>query len=233
LKNEAKLFSIIAEHRYFPRFYELGEIDDEVFLVLEFINGISLDPLVKGASKGPSPLPISFVCAIVLQIALGLEYLHSLELEPGRPCVHADLRPSNVMVSTQGEVKLIDLGLKGGTFIYMPLRRLHTRTIDYYTDLFALGHIFYELLHRQPLYTGERRFDVYVEMRETKINPETFDPRIPMPLREILTRLLNQEGENYYRSTSELVKDLNRVIKTLGLDLKPSALGEWIQKFSQ
>lgn len=231
LKTEALLLKQITDKSHFPEIYESGEINQETYLILELIEGLSLEEAIEKSFYANQHLSPTWACQITLEICKGLENLHSLNLFPDKPTVHGDLRASNVMVSNKGEIKLIDLGLKGGTFDYMPLERLHDRIITPFTDIYAVGHLLYEMLHGKRLFKGKTKLEAYFEMREIKITEQLFEDRIPSEIKRILVKCLNQESNAHYQTVKELKTDLEEILNQAAI-ASPEIFGDWIKSLS-
>src|SRR5262249_7978140 len=147
-------------------------------------------------------------CAIAAEICEALEYLHSLQTPDGQNVIHKDVKAANVLMSTQGEVKLIDLSLKHGTFKYIPLERLQKKIVSPYSDIFATGNILYEMLHGRPLIKRDDELESYFEMKETKIGEDLFDPTLPKQVRRVLVKALKQDSSERYQTVRDFKKDL-------------------------
>jgi serine/threonine protein kinase len=142
------------EHPHIVRALDAGEEQGVYFLVMEFIAGIDLDQLIRSLG----PLPVAEACEIVRQAALGLAHAHQHNL------VHRDVKPSNLMLSPEGQVKVLDLGLAQfqqstggleltiegqmiGTLLYMsPEQLAGAKNVDHRADIFSLGVTLYCLL---------------------------------------------------------------------------------------
>jgi len=233
IKNEALLLSKIKDDLHFPIIYDQGEINKESFSVMEFIDGFNLEEVIETSFRQKAPLPLHLCCQIVLEICLGLEQLHKMDLNLDNPTVHGDLRASNVMVSREGEVKLIDLGLKGGTFDYKPLERLHENILTPYTDLYAVGHILYELIYGKRLYKADTKLDTYFEMRKIEIKEEIFKRVESTEVRKILTKCLRQEPSFHYKVVGELRRDLEAYLDAQNGSADRESLGEIMGKLYQ
>lgn len=143
------------EHPHIVRALDAGEQQGVYFLVMEYVAGIDLDQLIRSLG----PLPVAEACEIVRQAALGLAHAHEHNL------VHRDVKPSNLMLSPEGQVKVLDLGLAQfqqstsggldltiegqmiGTLLYMsPEQLAGGKNIDHRSDIFSLGVTLYCLL---------------------------------------------------------------------------------------
>src|SRR5262245_61036384 len=112
LVAEARLSSRLR-HPGIVEVYELGRVNDEYFLAMEFVDGVDLVRLLNRCIQIARPLPIGLACHVIGQVADALAYAHDLTDDLGRPLgiVHRDVTPSNVMVATDGCVKLLDFGV--------------------------------------------------------------------------------------------------------------------------
>jgi hypothetical protein len=146
------------EHPNIVRIYDAGDSDGELYLVMEFLEGLSLAQLVK--RRGP--LPVAEACELIRQAALGLDHAHTCGV------LHRDVKPANLFLTTLGEVKLLDFGLARligpdagaaltwsgqgmGTPAYMaPEQAVNAAAVDARADLYSLGLTLYHLLTAQP-----------------------------------------------------------------------------------
>ncbi|MES3037510.1 MAG: serine/threonine-protein kinase, partial [Bdellovibrionota bacterium] len=112
LKKEAKLISNLR-HDLIASFYELGREDDKYYMVLEYVEGLTLKKLINDISKGQT-WNLGLAIHIACEILEGLEYLHRFQdPETGEPreVIHGDLTPGNILLNFEGGIKLIDFGL--------------------------------------------------------------------------------------------------------------------------
>ncbi len=231
IKTEARLLSSLKDPDHFPLLFDSGEIEEEHYLTLELIDGLNLEEAIQRSVQSQARVSTRLACQILWEVARGLEHLHLAKFSPTQPTVHGDLRASNVMAARAGKVKLIDLGLKGGTFDYMPLERLHDGVITPFTDIFAAGHILYELLHRKPLFKGKTKLEAYFEMRDLKVNEGVFEPSIEPGVKHILVKCLNQDPQVHYRNVSELRMDLENFLNSASSDHE--SISNWVCKLKQ
>ena len=150
------------DHRNIVRAYDAGEVDNLHYLVLELLDGMELGDLASSLGK----LPLADACEIVRQAATGLEHAHQHGL------VHRDVKPANLVLTSDGTVKVLDLGLAllhdqtdeeitatgqvMGTLDYMaPEQWDDTHSVDIRTDVYALGCTLYRLLAGAPPFSGD------------------------------------------------------------------------------
>lgn len=200
---------------------DAGEEGDVHFLVMEYVEGIDLGKLVRRLG----PLSIPDACEIVRQAALGLAHAFEHDL------VHRDVKPSNLMLTTAGQVKLLDLGLARlhgehpadqsltatgqvmGTADYMaPEQATNTRSVDIRADLYSLGCTLYHLLTgRAPF--GSPEYDSYFKKMlahsQHPVPPvRELRPEVPDALLRVLERLLAKDPAGRYATPAELVQRL-------------------------
>ncbi|HMI92814.1 MAG TPA: serine/threonine-protein kinase, partial [Polyangiales bacterium] len=158
--DEARL-SMRLSHPGIVRAFELGRIDDEHFIALELIEGQELAALIRQAREREEPVDPALVCRIVIAVCDALHYAHELRDERGAALgiVHRDVSPQNVLISYDGDVKLIDFGiaksseqlmrteagLLKGKHGYLSPEQALGQSVDRRSDLFSLGICMYEL----------------------------------------------------------------------------------------
>ncbi len=110
--SEARL-SALLQHPNIVQVFELGQVGDESYIAMEYVDGIDLVMLIKACLKKQAPLPVAAACYIVSEVATALAYAHELCDDGGQSLgiVHRDVTPSNIMVTMTGGVKLLDFGI--------------------------------------------------------------------------------------------------------------------------
>lgn len=209
--REARIAARLS-HPNVVQIYELGSADDEYFIVMEHIDGMSLHELARTAWAAGKSLPMELVVGAIADAARGLHHAHELLDEAGQPVnlVHRDISPDNLMISRDGVTKVLDFGIaKGnegtnltrtgelkGKVPYMPPEQLQGGDVDRRADLYALGVSLYWLL------TGARPFDgdsdyVILDrvLRSEPEPPRAKNPSIPVQLEAIILSLLSKERE--------------------------------------
>ncbi len=239
--NEARIAATLS-HGNIAQVFDFGELDGEYFLVMEYVPGQPLSKVLERAKgKGLFALPPPFAVLIAMEICQGLHYAHTRRDEHGRPLniVHRDVSPQNVIVSYEGQVKLVDFGIakarnarKGaeaaeaaqGKFNYFAPEQVRGEPLDARTDVFAVGVVLYEML------CGERPFEGKLMKVLEKIakgeyrRPREVNPDLPSGLEPIVTRALAPEKSARYQSAEALQEALGTYLYTHAPSFAPSSL---------
>jgi serine/threonine protein kinase len=227
--EEAKLTSRLV-HPNLVRVYEVGKVDERYYISLEYVVGKDCRRILERARTDRLPIPIEVAVLVVRELCEGLAYAHRIVTPSGYGLVHADVSPTNVMVSFEGAVKLIDFGLAGrvemstqiernqlmGKLHYLSPEQLLDRPMDNRTDLYAAGLVLFELLTGQRYHRGETIHEVVEWIEKGKpIAPSAVDPRVPEVLDGIVARALERDPDKRYRHAEALRDDLAEVLSRL------------------
>jgi serine/threonine protein kinase len=194
--REARLSMSFAHKNIVPVF-DFGRAGEELFLVMEFVDGVDLGAALARVPEGAAP-PDPLIAAFIGEEACqALAYVHeAVGLATGAAVIHRDVSPSNVLLSYSGEVKLLDFGLATseteigrvrGTPSYMAPEQARGEPLDPRADVFALGVVLWEILAGRRLYAGDGPAEVLALARQAKVPPLEED-RGPAPLRQIIER---------------------------------------------
>ncbi|MGC4117720.1 MAG: serine/threonine-protein kinase [Myxococcales bacterium] len=218
--NEAKIAMSLA-HGNIAQVFDFGEIEGEYFLAMEFVNGQSLSRLARCAREMGYWVPLPIAAHIVSEVCAGLHYAHTLRDDAGKPLgiVHRDVSPQNVIVSYEGQVKLVDFGIakirsagKGetehgamkGKYVYFSPEQARAKPLDGRSDIFATGILLYELV------AGKRPFEgkmIEVLSKITKgefIPPSLVNPEVPRELETIILRALALRPDDRFQTAVEM-----------------------------
>lgn len=218
-KQEAKIIAQLT-HPNIVHIYDYGWDEDAPYLVMEYIDGVSVDKYKE--------IPFEICVMIIREIGEALKYAHQQGI------VHRDLKPANILLSKQGIVKLTDFGIAAfikrsrleitqrGSFVGTPLfispEQATGKKIDPRSDIFSLGAVFYTILTSQPPFMAEEVNGVlykivhgeYQKLQEVK-------PSLPWPIIEIVERCLKTNPTERYQKVEELIKKSNEFLQKLGL----------------
>lgn len=226
--REAKAIGNLS-HPHIVTVYDVGKYENRPFIVMELLEGIPLNVLMKTGNK----FPLKEAISIGVQLAMALDYAHS------RGIVHRDIKPSNIICSQYDKkIKITDFGIAHfedaeatqqtrmgdvlGTPQYMPPEQLEGMAVDGRSDLFSVGIILYQLL------TGERPFKgdsitslMYQIITVEPKSIEEYVPDIPQPISRIVRKLLSKDPDDRFQTGRELANALTKALhntKDAGLE---------------
>jgi hypothetical protein len=195
--------------------HDTGSHDGCPYIVMEHVPGRTLAELIR--SEGP--LDPRRAAAIAEAVAAALQTAHTAGI------VHRDVKPSNVMVTSEGDVKILDFGIARalrwtpltdtpgaqGTAEYLSPEQARGEAVDGRSDVYSLGVVLYEMLTGRPTFTGESAVGVaYKHVEEAPVPVETLRPDAPPALAAISLRCLAKHPADRYRRAGELRADLAR-----------------------
>lgn len=230
-KEEAKI-AVNLNHGSVVSIYDFGIERSQFYLVMEYVEGRNLRQVLNELKKRNQQFSIEQIVYMMKEVAAGIDHAHRLiDGTTGKPLnlVHRDMSPQNIMVSYEGEVKVIDFGIakaetqleqtKTGTlkgkFGYMSPEQADGQSIDSRTDLFSLGIILWELLAHDRLFTSNSEAAILRKIRECQIpSIRKINPSIPTELENIVNKSLARDKSQRYQTSAAFHKDLNRFLNT-------------------
>lgn len=226
--DEAQLAAQI-HHPNVVEIMDLGEQDDVLYQVMEYVDGESLATLLRTVSKKQERLPLEVAVRIVTDACRGLHSAHELKAVDGSllGLVHRDISPQNIMITYDGVVKLVDFGvakaagrtasettagqIKGKTPYMAPEQALGQR-VDRRTDVFAMGIVLYQITTGKHPFRGENDIATLHNILHNELpSPRFVDPQFPRPLEAALNRALSRDITKRYGSAKEMADALSRV----------------------
>jgi serine/threonine-protein kinase len=227
--DEARL-AIQLNHPHICHIYEFGELEGSYFIAMEWIYGAAFGKIIRRARKAGG-LPPEFVAKVVAQVAEALHYAHRAKDSNGQALgiVHRDVSPQNIMISYEGQVKLLDFGIAKaqshttktqagvvkGKFSYMSPQQCMGKYIDARADVFALGVVLYEALTGESLYHRPTEYETMRAVIEDPV-PSIRDkkPKLSIELDAIVQKALQKSPDDRFRTAAEM----------------QSALEEWLAR---
>ncbi|QRN93772.1 protein kinase [Archangium violaceum] len=221
--DEARITASLA-HANIGQVFDLGDQDGELYLAMEFLAGQNLEQVLVASSKQQRPLPLGFSARAVRDACLGLHYAHSYTDPSGkpRPVVHRDVSPKNIMVTFDGNVKVIDFGIakakgrlgrtqvgmvKGTTGYMSPEQVRGSEQLDGRSDLFCMGVILHEMLCGRRLFSGAHEAEVMMKIADAEVtSPSSINPRVPEALAQVVMRALAREPAERFASGREMAR---------------------------
>jgi serine/threonine-protein kinase len=244
--DEARLAAKLS-HPNICQVFDLGEESGHYFIAMEHVAGWSLHAVLRELAQRGRSLPLGAIMRVALQLLEALDYAHALTDEKGNSLklVHRDVTPSNVMVTPQGGVKLIDfgiarattkqhhtqVGIARGKLGFMSPEQLQAHAMDGRSDLFAVGAVLYLIL------TGKMPFgdETGAAMQLMKMvkgdfpRPRTLNPQVDARLEAVIVKAMAPLAQNRYRRASEMAAALEEYCTAAGVATGPRTLTEVMQ----
>ncbi|MCU0702109.1 MAG: protein kinase, partial [Myxococcaceae bacterium] len=244
--NEARIVMGLS-HGNIAQVFDFGDVEGDWYLAMELVDGQPLSKVVKRMrALGIPTVPPEFAAYLTAEMLKGLHYAHTRLDEKGRPLqiVHRDVSPQNVLVSYEGQVKLVDFGIARarnagredttsnavkGKYAYFAPEQARGKDLDARTDVFASGIVLYELLTGQLPFQG-RMMEVLTKIvRGQFARPSELNPALPKALETIVLKAMALEANDRYPSAEAFQQDLVRYLAVHHPDFTPSDVSHFLQ----
>lgn len=213
-RNESKAISVLS-HPNIVKIYDVGFSEKIQYIVMEYIDGITLKEYIENERVLSWKDAVHFVT----QILRALQHAHE------RGIVHRDIKPQNIMMFTDGTIKVMDFGIAKfareegktatdqaiGTVHYISPEQARGDVTDAKSDLYSVGVMLYEML------TGQKPFDTdnpvsiaVMHMHNIAELPRRINPDIPIPLEEIIVHAMEKNPDDRYQTAMEMIRDIDR-----------------------
>jgi eukaryotic-like serine/threonine-protein kinase len=216
--DEARLTAML-EHPNIVQVFEFGYEGDDLFLVMQLVDGHDLLDLMRKSKKLDQDIPTELAVYITHQILDALDFAHNAADDQGRRLgiIHRDISPGNVLVSNRGNVMLTDFGIAWayerhqktetgklkGKFGYMSPEQVAGAQLDARSDVFSTGVVLAELLIHRHLFVGPSDLDVLLMVRDANLERLfQFGAHVPESLMDILRKALSRQRERRYSSAA-------------------------------
>ena len=246
--DEAQV-AIKLSHANIAQVFEVGRVEDEYFLALEYVEGRDVRRTLATLSENQERLPADLALFVAREVTNGLSYTHRRVDGEGESLnlVHCDISPPNVMLSFEGEIKLIDFGiaksvLRGtatdpkrgfGKFGYMaPEQLIRGGTVDHRTDIYAAGVVLYELLTGKRLYemgeSPDYRTLARMVARGQHPLPSEFDVAL-RPYDALVAKALHPKPEERFQSSAKFRDAIQSALVKLSPTISADRLGQFMR----
>ncbi len=238
LMDEAHLIARLR-HNNIAGLYDIGRDGDDYFLVMEYVEGRDLHAILSAASREDRSLSVGFALHVAANLCAGLHFAHTRIDSEGTPLnlVHRDVSPPNILISTLGEVKLIDFGVAKfassvrhktrsgvikGKFGYMSPEQAWDEELDHRSDIFSVGVCIYEMLTGRSLYgQSDDAMEMLQRARSADIEPITRWRSIPPDIADLVHQTLSKKRSDRPPSAHALERQLRRLLSRHYPDYTP------------
>ncbi len=227
--HEAQAASAL-QHNNICTIHEIGETENgQLFICMDCYEGETLKDRI--ARK---PLPDNEATGIAIQVAAGLAKEHE------RGMVHRDMKPANIMVTSDGVVKILDFGLAKlvgrtrvtktgttvGTVAYMSPEQTRGEEVDHRSDIWSLGIVLYELLTGQAPFKGDHEVAVVYSIMNEEPEPVTaLRTGVPLELERITHKALSKDPNERYQHVEDMRVDLGNLQRSMAISPKTASTG--------
>jgi eukaryotic-like serine/threonine-protein kinase len=216
-RREAQAAANLSHPNIVPIF-DWGEAESTYFIVMEYVDGEALSSIIRTQS----PIPAPQAAGIASDIAKALAYAHR------HGVVHRDVKPGNVLITADGQVKVTDFGIARamgadeqvtqtglvmGTATYFSPEQAQGFAVDGRSDIYSLGVVLYEMVTGKPPFSGESPVSIaYQHVRERPQPPSLVNPQVPAPLEAVILQAMAKSPADRYQSADAMRADLDRFV---------------------
>ena len=203
------------EHPNIVNIYDVGSENGLYYIVMEFIEGITLKTYIE--KKGQ--LSFKEAVSIAIQVGRGIEAAHNKHI------IHRDIKPQNIIISTEGKVKVTDFGIARvastntinsdvmGSVHYASPEQARNGFVDGKSDIYSLGIVMYEMVTGRVPFDGESTVAVAIQhLQEEMVVPSAYAPNLPISMEKIILKCTQKSADRRYESISDLLMDLKKAL---------------------
>jgi serine/threonine protein kinase len=240
--REGKL-AMMLDHPGIVRTFDVGSVDGHYFITMEHIAGKDLNHVLRRCQETGRRIPIPHALYVARCLAEALGYAHALATHEGRALsvVNRDVSLSNIRLSYEGDVKLLDfgiaqavlqvtseIGILKGKFSYMSPEQIRGLPLDRRTDIFSAGIVLHEMLTCERLFRDDSEFVLMEMVRRAEVRPPSaFNSRVPPELDRVVMHALERDPDLRYQDAASLSRDLDGLLGAY--QFSSSELGEFVR----
>ena len=203
------------EHPNIVNIYDVGSENGMYFIVMEYVEGITLKTYIE--KKGQ--LNFKEAISIAIQVGRGIEAAHQ------KGIIHRDIKPQNIIISTEGKVKVTDFGIARaassntihadvmGSVHYSSPEQARNGFVDGKSDIYSLGIVMYEMVTGRVPFDGDNTVAVAIQhLQEEMVAPSAYAPDLPISLEKIILKATMKKADRRYATISDLLVDLKKAL---------------------
>lgn len=203
------------EHPNIVNIYDVGSERGMHYIVMEYVEGITLKTYIE--KKGQ--LSFKEAISIAIQVGRGIEAAHN------KGIVHRDIKPQNIIISTEGKVKVTDFGIARvansntissdvmGSVHYSSPEQARNGFVDGKSDIYSLGIVMYEMVTGRVPFDGDTTVAVAIQhLQEEMVTPSAYAPNLPISMEKIILKCTQKNPDRRYASMTALLSDLRKAL---------------------
>lgn len=243
--GEAKLVADLI-HQHIVQIYQLGKASKHYYIAMEYIHGVNLEEFIERHVQFKKRIPTEICVYIASRVARALEYAHNKRNRHGEllGIVHRDVSPKNIMIDSEGVVKLTDFGIakarnimkdKEGDVLmgkvqYMSPEQAQFEHTDGRSDIFSLGVVLYEMLPGKNIFADEDTLVTINNVVKKPIPPiADYNPHVDDRLNALLQKMLARERSSRFQNAGEAAEELEKYIYSGGYGPTFNTLAEYLR----
>ena len=201
------------EHPNIVNIYDVGSQGGMYYIVMEYVEGITLKTYIE--KKGQ--LTFKEAISIAIQVGRGIEAAHNKNI------IHRDIKPQNIIISTEGKVKVTDFGIARaatsntinsdvmGSVHYSSPEQARNGFVDGKSDIYSLGIVMYEMVTGRVPFDGDTTVAVAIQhLQEEMVAPSAYAPELPVSLEKIILKCTQKNVDRRYETMGDLLLDLKK-----------------------
>ena len=203
------------EHPNIVNIYDVGSENGEYYIVMEYVEGITLKTYIE--KKGQ--LNFKEAISIAIQVGRGIEAAHN------KGIIHRDIKPQNIIISTEGKVKVTDFGIARatssntihadvmGSVHYVSPEQARNGFVDFKSDIYSLGIVMYEMVTGRVQFDGDSTVNIALKhLQEEMVTPSAYAPELPISIEKIILKATMKSPDRRYASMEDLLLDLKKAL---------------------
>ena len=242
--DEAKLAAQL-NHPNIAQIYDLGKIEDTFYIAMEYVEGHDLRKILKKCKEKGVFIPEPIVLFVAAKVLSALDYAHRKKGLDNKDLniVHRDISPQNIILSLEGDVKLVDFGIAKaatkasqtqagalkGKLLYMSPEQAWGEKVDKRSDLFSLGSVMYEALTGKKCFIADSEISILEKVRNVVYTPiREVNPRVSEKTARIIEKALTKDPNKRYQSAKEMEQDILEILNSLPYTVNERTVAEFI-----
>ena len=239
------MITVTLSHGNIVSVIDFGVHEGDYYLVMEFVDGVDLQSLIRKSAEIDEPFPTSIASYIALEVCRGLDYAHRKVGPDGRPLqiVHRDISPQNILISFEGEVKIVDFGIARaasritstqagvvkGKLAYMAPEQISGQQVDRRADVYSVGVSLYEMLTCRRPFEGSTPPETLAAItRGAYEKPHKLNRKVDKRLTAVVRKALERNLKKRYQTAGEMAADLSSYLHRAGIYPDATTLAAFI-----